>query len=343
MLKKHLITAVSVGFLSQASLPAMAQSVEEFYSKNNITFVVSAAPAGGADIYVRAFAPFFSKHMPGNPNVIVTNVPGASGLTAATGLQHNTEADGTTVSLLQSNNLYVPLISEQKIQFDPREVDWLGSLARERHVLVTWKNSGVKSIDDLLGAEKPFVIGATTLNQINGTLPALLERSLTETPIEIVTGYQGTDEILLAMQRGEVMGRSQSVTSLFAGAEQQYVKTGELIPLAQLTRSLHPALPDVPSIMDYVKDPESNAIFDFVLLPLAASRPVAVPKGVPEDRLAALRKGFEAAANDPEFHAALEQMMATSELLTGDEVKDIVDKIYATPTDILKTVGGLLN
>lgn len=341
----RLVATATLAFVASvlATASGQAQTPEEFYSNHNVTFVVSAAPAGGADIYARAFAPFFAKHLPGHPNVIVSNVPGGSGLTAATQLQNSTPNDGTVVSLLQSNNLYIPLVSDEGIPFDPREVDWLGSLSRERHVLVTWKNSGLKTFDDVLNATSRVIIGATTINQINGTLPALMQQAFTDAPIEIVTGYQGNDEILLALQRGEVMARSQSVTSLFAGAEHQYVTTGELIPLVQLTRSPHPSLPDVPVLMDYVKDEQTNKVFDFFLLPLGASRPVAVPKGVPADRLAALRTAFEEAAADPEFHAALAVMMAETELLTGDEVAKIVEQIYATPEDVLDEVKVFLN
>lgn len=336
------MTALLAGCLMTIT-SAAAQTAAEFYDTHDVTLVVSAAPAGGADIYARAFAPFLGKYLPGEPNIIVTNVPGGSGLTAATQLQNKTEPDGATLSLLQSNNLYIPLISAEPVAFDPREVEWLGSLSRERHVLVTWKNTNLKTFDDVLKATSPVIIGATTINQINGTLPALMKQAFPDVPIELVTGYQGTDEILLAMQRGEVMARSQSVTSLFAGSESQYVKSGELIPLVQLTRSAHPNLPGVPVLMDYVKDEASNKVFDFFLLPLAASRPFAVPKGVPEDRLAALREAFEKAAKDPEFHAALAQMMAETELLTGPEVADIVTKIYATPPETLDRVKAFLN
>lgn len=322
---------------------ARADAVEDFYGSHDITLVVSAAPAGGADIYARAFAPVFAKHMPGKPNVIVTNVPGASGLTAGSQLQSQTEPDGTTFTLLQSNNLYIPLIKKGQVPFDPREVDWLGSLSRERHVLVTWKTSGLKTFQDVLDAEEPVIIGATTLNQINGTLPELMRQALPDVPIKIVTGYQGTGEILLAMQRGEVAARSQSVTSLFAGSEAKYLETGELIPLLQLTRMGDPKLDGVPLVTDFVPPEIASNVFDFVFLPVAASRPFAVPKGVPEDRLAAMRKAFEDAAADPEFAEAMAKLNSETELLTGQEVADIVTRVYQTPDDTLDMFREFLN
>jgi tripartite-type tricarboxylate transporter receptor subunit TctC len=264
-------------------------------------------------------------------------------LTAASRLQAQTEPDGTTFTLLQSNNLYIPLIKEGQVPFDPREVDWLGSLSRERHVLVTWHTSGLKTFEDVLNATEPVIIGATTLNQINGTLPEVMRQALPDVPIEIVTGYEGTGEILLAMQRGEVMARSQSITSLFTGSEKKYVETGELIPLVQLTPSGSPKLEGLPLITEFVSPEMSEKVFDFVFLPVAASRPFAVPKGVPEDRLAAMRAAFEAAAADPEYLEAMERIDTETELLTGQEVADIIDRIYATPEETLATFREFLN
>lgn len=137
-----------------------AQTPEEFYKGKTVNLIVSAAPGGGADLYARAFIKYFSKHMPGQPNVIVTNLPGAGGLTAAAQLQNSEARDGTVIAVLQRNNLYLPLVSAEKIAFDPRAVNWVGSLNKETYALVAWENANVKKVDDLF--TQPMTIGATS-------------------------------------------------------------------------------------------------------------------------------------------------------------------------------------
>ncbi len=316
-----------------------AQTPAEFYKGKTVTLVVSAAPGGGADLYARAFIKYFSKHLPGQPNVVVSNLPGAGGLTAAAQLQNSRPKDGTVVAVLQRNNLYLPLISSEKIAFDPREVNWIGSLNKETYALVTWQTAKVKKIDDLF--TQPVKIGATSFNNENRTFPAIINEYLGG-KIDIVAGYAGNDEIALAMERGEVQGRALTVTSLMGGNDAGWLREGKINVIAQMAVKANPAIPGVPMIMDYVKDAKAKSLFEFMFLPLEAGRPVAAPPGVPADRLAALRTAFEAAASDPDFKADLAKQSATVELLSGLEIKSIVEKLYASPPDVLESVKALL-
>lgn len=316
-----------------------AQTPEEFYKGKTVNLIVSAAPGGGADLYARAFIKYFSKHLPGQPNVVVTNLPGAGGLTAAAQLQNSEPRDGTVIAVLQRNNLYLPLVSAEKIAFDPREVNWVGSLNKETYALVAWENAKVKKVEDLF--TQPMTIGATSFNNENRTFPAIINQFLGG-KIEIVPGYKGNDEIALAMERGEVQGRALTVTSLMGGNDASWLKDGKINVITQMGVEPNAAIPDVPMIMDYVKDPTAKALFEFMFLPLQAGRPVAAPPEVPADRLAALRTAFEAAAADPEFIAELKKQNATVEMINGDAVKAIVDKLYAAPADVVDAVKTLL-
>ncbi|WP_158515748.1 Bug family tripartite tricarboxylate transporter substrate binding protein [Pararhizobium polonicum] len=316
-----------------------AENPEEFYKGKTVTLIVSASPGGGADLYARSFVKYFSKHLPGQPNVIVSNIPGAGGLAAAAQLQNSEPRDGTVVAVLQRNNLYLPLVSAEKIAFDPRAVSWLGSLNKESYALVTWQNAQVKTIDDLF--TKPMTIGATSFNNENRTFPAIINEYLGG-KIDIVPGYKGNDEIALAMERGEVQGRALTVTSLLSGNDASWLRDGKINVVAQMGVERNQAIPNVPMILDYVKDPKAKALFEFMFLPLQAGRPVAAPPEVPADRLEALRTAFEAAALDPEFKTELAKQNATVELLKGEEIKDIVDKLYSAPEDVVASVKTLL-
>src|SRR5262245_27822994 len=167
-----------------------AQNVETFYRGKTVTLIVSAAPGGGADLYARAFAKYFSRHLPGQPNVVITNLPGAGGLTAAVQLQSNEARDGTVVAVLQRNNLYLPLVSTQPIAFDPRAVNWIGSLNKETYALAAWENAPVKTIDDLF--TQPLTIGSTSFNNENRTFPAIINEYLGG-KMNIIPGYVGND------------------------------------------------------------------------------------------------------------------------------------------------------
>ncbi len=337
---KHFATAATIALSAVLSgAPAMAETVEEFYSANPVTLMVSAAPGGGADLYARAFAPFLSKYIPGHPNVVVTNVPGAGGLTAAAQLQNSAPRDGTMIAALQRNNLYLPLVSAEKLAFDPREVSWIGSLNKESYVLITWENAPVKTLDDLF--VHPLTIGSTSFNNENRTFPAMINEYLGG-KLDIVPGYKGNDEIALAMERGEVQGRAVTTTSLLGGNDANWLAEGKLHVVAQLAMRPSPAVKDVPMILDRVTDPKARSVFEFMFLPLDAGRPFAAPPGVPEDRLAALRSAFEAAAKDPAFVAEVAKQNATVEMIPGLEIHQILDKLYATQPEVLDRVKGLL-
>ena len=316
-----------------------AQTPEEFYKGKTVTLIVSAAPGGGADLYARAFIKYFSRHLPGQPNVVISNLPGAGGLTAAAQLQANEARDGTVVGMLQRNNLYLPLVSREPIAFDPREVNWVGSLNKETYALVAWENSAVKTVDDLFA--QSMKIGSTSFNNENRTFPAMINEYLGG-KIEIVAGYAGNDEIALAIERGEVQGRALTVTSLLGGNDAAWLKEGKINVIAQMAMEAHPAIADVPLIIDYVKDNKVKALFEFMFLPLQAGRPFAAPPEVPADRLEALRTAFAAAAADPEFTAELQAQNATVEMITGAEVETIVDQLYGTPTEVLDLAKKLL-
>lgn len=317
----------------------LAQTPAEFYKGKTVTLVVSAAPGGGADLYARAFVKYFSKHMPGQPNVVITNLAGAGGLTAAAQLQNSSVRDGTVFAMLQRNNLYLPMVSTQPIAFDPRQVNWVGSLNKETYALVAWQNAPVKTIDDLF--TKPLIVGSTSFNNENRTFPAIVNQYLGG-KMNIIPGYAGNDEIALAMERGEVQGRFVTTTSLLGGNDANWLRDGKINVIAQMAVVASPAIPKAPMLLDLVKDPAAKSLFEFMLLPLEAGRPFAAPPNVPADRLAALREAFVAAASDAEFKAELAKQSATVEMIDGLAVKAIVDKLYATPAPVLALAKALL-
>lgn len=333
------LVALAFGASLALMNPAAAQTVEEFYKGKNVTLVVSAAPGGAADFFARAFAEYFGKHMPGQPSVVVMNLPGAGGMVAAAQLQNTEPKDGTVIALLQRNNLYQGLLNGDTTLFDPRQVDWLGSLNKEAYTVVAMADAPAKTTDDIFKNE--IILGATGFSNENRTLPEMMNRYF-GTKFKIITGYEGNDEIALAMERGEVHGRLYTVNSLFSGTDAKWMQEGKINVLVQVGMKANPLLPDVPAIVDFTEDPDALALAKFMFLPLDAGRPFAVPKGVPEDRLAAIKTAFADAAADPDFIAHMKSLDSALDPITGEDINGIIDTLYNTPEGVLNEARALL-
>ncbi|WP_206956858.1 Bug family tripartite tricarboxylate transporter substrate binding protein [Trinickia acidisoli] len=319
--------------------PAFGQSVEQFYHGKTVTLIVSADAGTPTDTLARQFARFFVKYIPGHPDAVVMNVVGAGGMVAAASLQSTQPNDGTVVGFLQRNNLYIPLLDPRQHSFDPRKVRWLGSLDKVQYCLVGMTRSGVTTADDLF--KKKMYIGATGFSNEDRTLPALLDEYV-GAKMRIVPGYTGRGEVYLAMQRGEVDGWASTIDGLSQGAPAQMLANGKMKVLLQLGWNSLPDYPNVPNLSAYVTQPDVKALFNLFLLPFAAGRPIAVPNGVPQDRLDALRVAFAKAIADPEFIAAMKTQGFPIDPIDGNAVEQIVNQLYATPESVIERARKLI-
>ena len=315
--------------LSEA--PAKAQTVEDFYRGRSLKLLVSAAVGGGADLYARVFARHFGKHIPGHPTFVVQNVPGAAGLLVAGQMQNTAPRDGSVIAFLQRNNLAEPLLADHDLGFDPRRLNWLGSLNKDSYVIIAWHTAGVKTMEDALKRE--LVLGSTGGGTENVTFPLLLNKTL-GTKFKLVRGYKGSDELALAIERGEVQGRAITWTTM-RSEHANWLQDRKVNLLLQLAMQRHPDLPMVPSAIDYVSNVSDRQLFELMLTPLEAGRPIALPPDTPPDRVATLRAAFAALVADPEFQAEIASRGSSVEALTGLETQSLVDNIYRTPRDIL--------
>jgi tripartite-type tricarboxylate transporter receptor subunit TctC len=332
--------AAAIGMALITVAPVAAQTVEEFYASTPITLMVGAAAGGAADTYARTFATHFGKHVPGNPAVIVENKPGAGGLIVATELQHTAPKDGSVIGTLQRNNFLAPLLSDEDVRFDPREVSHLGSLSRETYVIFTYGEAPpAASVEEAMKAG--IVLGGTGAAAENVTYPRMVNKFLGAN-FNIISSYEGNEEIELAIERGEVDGRASSHGSTMRGNLGRWTDEGKLHILMQFGIEDDPALPGVPNAMKLITDPAHQSMLRLMLLPQEFGRPFAAPKGIPEDRLAALREAFIATANDPAFLADLEKQNASVELLTGEDLQRMADEIMATPPEQIENITKML-
>ncbi|WP_347554175.1 tripartite tricarboxylate transporter substrate-binding protein [Robbsia sp. KACC 23696] len=319
--------------------PAHSQSVEQFYHGKTITVVVSADAGTPTDIVARQFARFFVKYMPGHPQAIVMNIIGAGGMVAAASLENSQPDDGSVIGFLQRNNLYIPLIDPRQNRFDPRKVQWLGSLNKVDYCLVAMTRTGITNADDLF--KKRLYIGATGFSNEDRTLPALLNQYV-GTKMRVVPGYTGRGEVYLAMQRGEIDGWASTADGLQQGEPVRMLADGKMKVLLHLGWKDMAGFPGVPNLGTYVKDPAIKALFDLFLLPFDAGRPIAVPAGVPQDRMNALRTAFAKTIADPEFKEAMKDQGYPIDPIDGTAVQGIVSTLYATPKPQLDSVRKLI-
>jgi tripartite-type tricarboxylate transporter receptor subunit TctC len=327
--------------LGAAVLPtlAAAQSVEEFYKGRTIKLNVAAAVGGGADLYARVLVRHLGKHIPGNPGFVVQNLPGAGGLVVAGQMQNNTTPDGATIALLQRNNLIEPILAERDVGFDPRKVIWLGSLNKDTYLIFSWHTSGVATLQDAM--QKELILGNTGGGNENVTFPLMLNQVL-GTKFKLVRGYKGSDDVALAIQRGEVQGRAITWTTL-RGDHADWLAQKKVNVLVQLATKRNPELPDLPSAIEFVKNPDDRQLFELMFASLEAGRPFAVPPGTPADRVAALRKAFADLPNDKEFVAELQSRGGSVEFLSGQDMETLITNFYKTPPALVDRARKLVN
>jgi tripartite-type tricarboxylate transporter receptor subunit TctC len=311
---------------------AQAQSVEEFYKNKQYKVLVGSTPGGGNDLFARMFAKHFGNHVPGNPTWTVVNMPGAGGILVTQQIYSLQPKDGSVIAAVQRGIPLEPLLSGKNLKYDSLKMKWLGSLNKETNLIIAWHTAPVKKADDLFKYE--FICGAAGGGADSLTYPRLLNRTL-GTHFKIVTGYAGGEEQSLAMERGEVHGRASVPWTTVRANHGQWLREGKINIIVQMALERDPDLPDVPNILEYVKDPKDRQVFELLFARQETGRPYAAPPEIPADRLAALRAAFDATARDPAFVKDMEQRGGSVELLTAAEMEPLIAKLYRTPEDVV--------
>lgn len=319
--------------------PASADAVSDFYKGKQTVMVVSAAAGAGYDALGRLVARHMPKYIPGNPNMIVQNMPGAAGLTAANWLANVAPKDGTVVSLLQRNALTSKLIGREGVRFDPATLNWIGNISRETTITVTWNTAPVQTTEDLFKTE--LIVGGTSAGNDTETVPRLLN-ALIGTKFKIISGYKSTEDVVLAMERGEVQGMGNWGLSNVVGRRAEYVRDGKIKILLQVSEQRVSQLPNVPSALEFVKNDQDRAVLQLFLAQKSIARPVSAPPGVPADRVAALRKAFMGIFEDAQFKIDSEKSGLEIDPSPAEEIDRIMGIINATPEPIAKRFAEIV-
>jgi tripartite-type tricarboxylate transporter receptor subunit TctC len=330
-MSKILGTAFS-SMLLLTSAPARAEPVADFYKGKQIRMIVRTTPGGDYDQYSRLLARFMGKHIPGNPQFVVVNMPGGGGITAANYMAQVAPRDGTVVGIVSQG-----LAADQALGMSPqlkadlREFNWIGNVVYSNQLLVVWHTSPTRTIED--AKQRVTTIGTTGAGSASVQYPAFYNNVL-GTRFKIVFGYPGGQHIDLAMERGEVEGRGTNPYSGWMASKPTWIPTKQIIPLIQAGLEKEPALPDVPLIIDQPVKPEDKPLLQFMAQASTVGRPLATTPGVPAERVAALRAAFQATLKDPEFIAAAAHENMEINPMNGDKMQEIIFGLLSSPKDV---------
>ena len=329
--------AIALAFA--ASSASAQDSVEAFYKGKQLILRTGSSPGDGYDLYGRLVSRFIGKHIPGNPTIVTQYVPGGGSLALANQFGNIAPRDGSVFGLFSSGMATVPLLSPSAAQFDPRKFNYIGSPNREGHVFMAWHEGPAKTYDDLLAKE--IIIGATAPGSAPYDFPAVTNK-IVGTKMKIITGYGGSGETVLAMQRGEIQGYPGMAWVSAKKVFGELIQKKQILILAQYGMQKHPDLQDVP-LFPLGKTEADRQIFEVLYARESFGRPFAFPPDVPKERVDALRKAMAAVTKDPEFLAEAKRQDADISLVTGEELQELTVRLFTTPPEILNRVQAMLS
>jgi len=335
----RLETRVLAELIAFAAL-ATSAAAGDYYAGKSIDLLIGAPPGGGYDIYARALARHYGRHIPGQPTVVAQNMPGAGSLVLANWLYNVAARDGTAFGTIGRGTAFDPLLGSTKAQFDAAKFNWIGSMNDEVSVCVAWHTSGIATLEQVM--QKELTVGGTGPAADTDQFPKVLNATL-HTKFKIIAGYPGGNDIDLAMERGEVMGRCGWSWSSVIATHKHWFDEKKINVLVQLSLKKHGDLPNVPLIMDFAKTGEERQIFKLVFARQPMGRPFLAPPGIAADRTAALRKAFMDTMKDPGFLAEAEKMKLEINPVSGDAVQKIMQEVYQTPKAIAAAVADMVN
>ena len=320
--------------------PAAAESVADFYKGKTIKVIVGLPPGGVYDISARMMARHLGDYIPGHPNLIVQNLPGAGGLVVANRLYADTSVqDGLTLAVIERSVAQLAVEGDPKAHFDPQKFNWLGSMSsykKDAYLLLINANNPVKSVEDLQKPGASLRIGGGRAGSSNRFFALIAKDVLGLDHIKIIPGYPGATNIFLAMQTGEVDGQVIGYGSSMAGQRALWNqhKLRALLQFGRVDR--HPDFPDVPTGRELAKTDKQRALVEFAELAFFMAMPMLAPPGIPEDRAQALQKAFMEMCNDPQFVADANKLGLEVSPVDAQGIKTLLTRAAATPKDVME-------
>ena len=326
-----------IGALCAFTAPGHAATTD-YYQGKIIRIVVGFSAGGAFDAYSRSLSRHMRKHLPGNPNITVENMPGAGSLIAANYLYKAASPDGLTIGNFIGSVLMGQVLGQKGIEFDARKFEYVGAPARYYPVCLFSKASGITSLESWMAAKTPIKTGGIGQGAAGDNTIKLL-RTAIGLPIQLVSGYKGMAEIRLATEAGEVAGTCVGPMTVW----QQTLEKGEVIPVLQVTPAPAPDFPKVPLAIDLAKTDEARKLIEAgVHNDSAIALTYALPPATPKDLIAVLRRAFIATMKDAEFYAELKKARLDVDPVAGDEVEKIINDAFKLDASLVGKLKDIL-
>lgn len=347
MLQRSAILAF-IAALACSATPADADPVADFYKGQQIKLIVGYGTGGGYDVYGRLFARHLGRHIPGQPSVIVQNMPGAGSLRAVNFLANTAAKDGTTIATFSRDMPLLAIVGHNaNVRFDPYKLTWLGSsssYANDAYFLFVHRDAAVKSIADARRPGGPPLVLGGTAEGATGNDVAMVVRSALGLNLRLIPGYPDSGGLFLAVDRREIDGRFVGLSATASSHPQWLAPSSHMRKLLQFARvTRHPDYSDVPTARELAPDDKARALIALAELPYRLSRPFAAPPGVPADRAGALRAAFIAMHRDPRYREDAARLKVDVSPIGGEEALRAIGEIATAPADMLAAIGKIMS
>jgi tripartite-type tricarboxylate transporter receptor subunit TctC len=334
-LARYLAVTFLLAATSSVHQPALAA---DYFAGKQIRVVVPSGPAGGYSLYGQLAVQHLGRFVPGNPTVVISYMPGASGLLAMNHLYEVAPRDGTVIAVVQQDLASQQALGTKGVRFDATRFNYIGRATANVPVHMIWHTAPVQSIDDL--KSRPVLTAAVGAGGTHSDLPHA-QNALMGTRWKVINGYRDNNETRVAMERGEVQATLAPAT-LFNEQLKPWLEEDKVRILVQYADFRHPGLPKVPTIVELADTPDAKAVFKFLVSLSTVGRAYAAPPGVPSATVAILRDAFAAMMNDSAFRADAERRGADLMPMSGEELADYIRQIVATPADIISKTNDVI-
>ena len=329
----------AASLIAATGLTGAARAQSETFDKP-ITIYVAGTAGGGIDLLARALARHMGKYLQGAPNMVVQDMPGAGGIRAAGFLAEAAPRDGTAIGTFAGGPVIEPLIGARNPGYDMSKFTWVGAVSKDVGVCLSYGTTPFKTIEDL--RDKQMIVAGTGAGSDSDTYPIILNEVL-NTKIKLITGYLGTKETIMAIETGEAHGRCSVAYSALKMARPDWLRDKKINVIMQFGLEKSAELPDVPLVLDFVKNTEDRQLMELLMGTMAVARPFMAPPGVPEGRATALRRAFDKTMKDEGFLAEAKQLQLDVEPTPGEQAQKIVQNMYATPKAVVERAKKLLS
>ena len=335
---------ISAAVLATVSVAAQGALAADFYKGKSVTVTVGSSPGGGYDGYARFLARYWGNFIPGKPKFIVKNLPGANSLKATNFIYNVAPKDGTHIAGIQNGIAFEPLFKimgkGRDARFDPMKIGWIGATTKEISVMVVWHKTPFKSVKDLIGKE--VLVGASGHQSSYAIFPRLMNATM-GTSIRVITGYNGTSGVTLALERGEIHAMSGWDFSSLQSRKGQWLKDKKVRVILQFGNKKHPRMPDVPLASEFTTNPANRDVVNLISARQDIGRPYVAPPNLPAGRLETLRTSYQAMLHDKAVLKEAGRLRIEINPQTAAHCLEVIRKAYASSPNVVAKARKILS